>query len=112
MTRIIDDKEKALLLGALYGVNPDEMSRRLKNGLPLGDSKYLYKGEVKNLSQVLLALQYKIQKTFHISCNEIIFLYIDENLDTSELFWDLTKESLEEQSEETQRQINELLNNK
>ena len=111
MARIIDDKEKALLLGALYGVNPDEMSRRLKNGLRMSDPEYPYKGEIKNLSQMLLALQYKIQKTFHISYNEITFRYINEDLGISEIFWDLTKETLEEQSEETQRQINELLNN-
>lgn len=104
MTRIIDDKEKALRLKTgfrLFGVSCSSEK-----------SEYLYKGEVKNLSQVLLASQYKIQKTFHISCNEITFLYINEDLGISELFWDLTKESLEEQSEETQRKINELLNNK
>ena len=104
MTEIIDDKKRMLhKLKNRFGLFGVDCSSE--------KSEYLYKGEVKNLSQVLLALQYKIQKTFHISRNEITFLYIDENLDISELFWDLTKETIEEQSEETQRQINKLLNN-
>ncbi len=107
MTRIIDDKEKALRLKTGF-----RYKQMFGMSYSSEKSEYVYKGEVKNLSQVLLALEYKIQKTFNISCNEITFLYIDEDLGISELFWDLTKESLEEQSEETQRRINELLNNK
>lgn len=63
------------------------------------------KEQVKNLPQLLLFLQSGIQAPFRISNNKFVFLFLHKNGDTTEIFWDLTKETLEEQSEETQRAI-------
>lgn len=68
----------------------------------------------KKLNHVLLALS-KTKNKFMITSRGYI-CKLDQFTGGEKwqnyCFWDLAKETFEEQSEETQRQINQLLNNK
>jgi hypothetical protein len=93
--------------------NTDEERLRIKEGfknmneaLRQKEPAIIYtKEQVKNLPQLLLSLQSGIQTPFPISNNKFIMIFVHKNGNLTEIFWDLTKENLEEQSEETQRAI-------
>ena len=64
------------------------------------------------LSKVLLALEKRFKNEYH----KMIFqdgqlFFICAETPVCQFYWNLTKETIEEQSEETQRRINELLKN-
>jgi hypothetical protein len=89
--------------------NTDEERLRVREAfkkMPKKPAIIYTKEQVKNLPQLLLSLQSGIQTPFPISNNKFIMLFLHKNGDLTDIFWDLTKETLEEQSEETQRAIN------
>jgi len=77
------------------------------------DRNFVIKGKLLTLNKVLIALK-------GLACN-LCLLDVDENYnifirlddpfsDVGSFYWDLTKETLEEQSEETQKEINRIIN--
>lgn len=87
-----------------YDINTDDRS--------LFDSAFEVIGKPLTLSRVLNALRnYHFSKIWYFcfdvkSCNIYGYNHKEEIIFTA--YWDLTKETLEEQSEETKRKINEI----
>jgi len=71
------------------------------------------------LDRVLLSLSNKIDRSKYVEfisldniSNGVAFFKFEDDIESTNFNWDLTKPTLEEQEEETQRAINELLTNK
>ena len=62
-----------------------------------------------DLGIILLCLQDKIQTSFCINWNKIIFLYLNKEGTPDTFAWSLTEATLELQEESVQRIINKLL---
>lgn len=79
------------------------------------DSDRLYDSEIYNLnlSRTLLAIDDKLGLLDRIMLadQELTIPFIDEYGHNQSIDWDLRKETLEQQGEETQRIVNELLIN-
>lgn len=103
----IQQENRKFILEAIHGCSYEEALKKeyAKKGnntisVPLRE----YEGEELTLSRVLLAFSGKIFKN-KISLQFPDFLHVNG------FNWNLTKETLEEQTEETQRKINKLFNN-
>ena len=108
----IQQENRIFILGALEGVD-GSLSKDLFNSKPL------------TLSRVLLAFKNKEVKTcygdeiiFNIAGSQFCGLSVEDEETYATTYtvygiclWNLELETLEEQSEETQRKINELFNN-
>lgn len=77
-----------------------------------------YKPEPLTLDRVLLSLSNKIERSKYVEfisldniSNGVAFFEFEDDIESTNFNWDLTKPTLEEQTEETQRAINELLTN-
>jgi len=107
MTKLLEQiqqENRRFIFEANYGTLKEARNNK---SLPLevrGDYSYL----PLTLSRVLLALKSEIQTPFPIKENIFILLFVHKNGDITDIFWDLAKETIEGQSEETQRVINKL----
>ena len=113
----IQQENRKFILEAIHGCSYEEALEKeyAKKGnntisVPLRE----YEGEELTLSRVLLALKDKQIGFYDDSLGEIWrgegSFYREDNVEYI-CDWDLTKETLEEQTEETQRGINKLFNN-
>ena len=124
----IQQENRRLILEAVHGVSYEEALEKdekslsqnsfFSNGLCLireyirPENFYKGLGKPITLSRVLLALEKQFKNEYH----KMIFqdgqlFFICAETPVCQFYWRLEKETLEEQSEETQRQINKLLNN-
>lgn len=114
----IQQENRKFILEAIHGCSYEEALKKeyAKKGnntisVPLRE----YEGEELTLSRVLLALKDKQIGYYDDGLGYIVIkkrLFSVGYYDEVEYIcdWDLTKETLEEQSEETQRRINKLFN--
>ena len=113
----IQQENRKFILEAIYGCSYEEALKKeyaKKGNNTISVPFREYDGEELTLSRVLLALKDK-EIGFYNDCVGEVWeiasgVYREDYLEYI-CDWDLKKETLEEQSEETQKKINKLFNN-
>lgn len=114
----IQQENRRLILEEVHGVSYEKaLEKEIEfAGWSFDEEKDLLEHNVftycfrVTLNRVLLALEKQFKNEYHkmiFQDGQLFFICLREN--AIQFYWDLTKETLEEQNEETQRQINELL---